>query len=706
MHSDEREISCYSTQQLLNYAKKKNISSITEGIDIPFEILNNPQEWTYAHIWTRMAQNIEIALGGKEGVLIDVLREIWLKETNILYPLMLRIAPIGLIIKSLTSSTNKYSSKNMLLELKPIGKNKYSFTVRRTKPGHFSRQMCDFNKGAALAVFTSKGYKNVTINEHTCIARDGAPECRYTLSMTPPRSFAAKIFSGLKVLFRDRNTIIQHLEDNHAKLQQQYQEILSMRDFYSHIMDSMGEAIIWMKPDGTVNFINHAFCHLVGYKEEMILLKPFKTFFNNASSTLTFEKLCSKCQQHPHTPFETEIQYQPHEGIARSGQTTIKWVSNEHRSSGFLISIRDITETRRIERQLSAAENRYRSLYENSPAIIIAINMQGFFLYANPVMTEQSGYSEEELKTMHFKQLIAPQANYNVDYLIENLLNNPTKLQEVHFKTKNGEWKCIALNTYHIYETDGNTLAGIAGIGIDLTETKHLNEQLIKSQRMELLGQLASGMAHDFGNILTSISGFSKLIAGKSEDEKIVHYAESIGRSGKRAHNLIKNLLAFSRDDNRQSEVFDLVVIAEEVKDMLYGAVPKMINIKGVWPAEPCYISGDPGKIHQCILNLCINARDAIGMTPGQIIIKVLKNDDLIQVKVEDTGSGIPPNIIEKIFDPFFSTKPKKSGTGLGLSVVYGIIKSHGGDINVLSHPGEGTTFTITFPPSDGKPDA
>ncbi|MBN1575992.1 MAG: PAS domain S-box protein [Chitinispirillaceae bacterium] len=480
-----------------------------------------------------------------------------------------------------------------------------------------------------------------------------------------------------------------------------------MRDFYSHIMDSMGEGIIWLNAEGSIEFTNKAFCRFIELTEKEILGKRFESFFSETSIVGTYTKLYTNCRRQPLVPFETELIYHSKKDEKRSGQTTIIWVADEHRSPGYLISIRDITETRKIEGQLSVAENRYRSLYENSPAIIVALDMNGRILYANPAMAEQSGYSEEELLKMHFKELIAPQAEYDVDYLIKNLLELPTRLQEVHFKTKDGVWKCIALNTYHIHDSDG-TLAGIAGIGIDVTETKRLNEQLIKSQRMDLLGQLAGGMAHDFGNMLTSINGFSRLIAGKSTDEKIKSYAESIERSGLRAHDLVKSLLAFSRGDSRQSVIFDIIGIAREVKEMMYGAVPKTITLAADFPAEPYFILGDPGKIHQSIVNLCINARDAVGSRQGTVTLRVKKageNNDLIHVQVEDTGCGIPLDIIEKIFDPFFSTKKKKEGTGLGLSVVYGIMKSHKGEIYVESHPGEGTIFTLEFPSAPSKSD-
>jgi PAS domain S-box-containing protein len=706
MNHDEKEISCYTTHLLLNYARKKNLQHILDNIDVAPNILDNPREWTYAEVWTTMAQNIENELGGTNDIMTNVIQEILLQETNIFFPLLLRLVPFSMLVNSVAKFTHNYSHKNLSVVIQSIEKNQWSYTVKQIKPVHFSSQMCDFNKGAAIAFLKLKGFKDIKVNEVTCMARNNASECKYIVDGTPPKSLTAKAKNILFFMLRDRNAIVQHIEENQKTLQTQYQEILSIRDFYSHIMKNMNEAILWLDPEGIITFTNTAFCSLTGRTVSEITGNRFEQFLNDDSLSATFKLLCNDAMQKPLTPFETEFSFSTPHGEKRIGHTTILWIPGEHYHPGHLISIRDITEKRIIERQLSVAENRYRSLYENSPAIIVAIGLDGKFLYANPAMTEQSGYAEDELKNMHIKDLIAPKADYETDSLINNLLTYPTRLQEVHFKTKNGAWKCLAINTYHIKDDDG-TFAGIAGIGIDITETKRLNEQIIKTQRMDLLGQLAGGLAHDFGNILTSINGFGRLISLKSTDEKISKYAGSIERAGQRAYDLVKSLLAFSRNDEAQFVIFNASDIVTEAGDMIISAISPLISVKTELPDIPLKIHGDPGKVHQCILNLCMNARDAIGDKHGVITLRLQKSNDsknTTQIQVEDTGSGIPPDIIDKIFDPFFSTKAKKSGTGLGLSVVYGIMKSHGGDIIVDSRPGEGTIFTLGFPPLPSLP--
>jgi PAS domain S-box-containing protein len=313
-------------------------------------------------------------------------------------------------------------------------------------------------------------------------------------------------------------------------------------------------------------------------------------------------------------------------------------------------------------------------------------------------MRKQSGYTEQELLGMHFGNLVAPNAEFDVNRLFTRLVSAESNLQETHYRTKKGEWKSVALNTYPIYD-DNEQVAGIAAIGIDITETKRLNEILIHTQRMDTLGKMASGLAHDFKNVLTIVNGYARLIADKAEDSKLTTWAEAILVAGERATTLTKNLLTFGKGEVVEQKEFVINDLIREVEQMLPPILKSGVMLDVVLPEQACNVLGDSGKIHQCILNLCINARDAMaGRQNSKISIKLTTKSGKHLIAVQDNGTGIPPDIIDKIFDPFFSTKKKGDGTGLGLSVVYGIVKSHNGEIIVNSRPGEGATFTISLP--------
>jgi two-component system cell cycle sensor histidine kinase/response regulator CckA len=219
---------------------------------------------------------------------------------------------------------------------------------------------------------------------------------------------------------------------------------------------------------------------------------------------------------------------------------------------------------------------------------------------------------------------------------------------------------------------------------------------------MDLLGQMAGGLAHDFKNLLAVISGYGKLISEISTEPKIQEFANNILLANDRAFSLTKNLLTFSRGETVKNEPFVINEVVEEVKKLLPAILGRKIRLMVEVTDKRFTVKGDSGKIHQCLLNLFINSRDAMAQNEdgGTVVIRLQHDTNplWVLIEVEDTGPGIPPDIISRIFDPFFTTKKKGEGTGLGLSVVYGIVKTHGGDILVDSRPGEGATFTIRLP--------
>lgn len=697
-----KDVSCYSSAVLIQYSRTLGIPAqkLFKGIEPYQSVLQNPLEWIESSVWNKLTLNIEACFPDNPNIMFDAGLEITQKQITNFQMLFLKIAPLKMIAANIPKHMKNNICKNIDMYAQSITSGGLELKTTPINKDNYSSQICDFNKGCSLATVISKGYKNARLEEVQCAARSQVHSCIYKITWDPENGISEKIKNFFFFWFRDQRAIIQHMEDSHRRLERQYEEILGMRDFYSHIMTSMTEAILWIDEHGSISYANRAFLDLAGIPEDTIINKMLLDFIAPLYAQSLNDAL-KKCSTEPMSPTTVEIVYESKHSGDRIGQTSIIWVPGDFRPAGYLVSIKDITETKKIQRLLFLAEDRYRSLYENSPAIIIGFDLNGRFIYANPAMVEQSGYSEEELKTMTVADLVAPNAELSEERIIARVLSESTRLQEVHFKNKANEWKSIALNTYHIFDTN-HTLAGVAGIAVDITETKRLNEQLIKTQRMELLGQLAGGLAHDFNNILFSINGYSQIIIKTSTEEQIKKYAETIETAGARASSLIKNLLSFSRGgDTEKSEKFDVCDVVKEVKAMMFGVVPKVISVEIDIPETPRYVLGDSGKIHQCVMNLCMNAKDALGIHRGFIKISVVdvpEKTGYVHIVVADSGSGIPPDIIEKIFDPFFTTKKKKEGTGLGLSVVYGIVNAHKGTIHVDSHPGEGTIFRIELP--------
>jgi two-component system, cell cycle sensor histidine kinase and response regulator CckA len=702
MSVPDRDISCYTTSLIASYAVAKGIleRQLFDGLQDFKDQLCNPLEWIDGKIVVRFFDNYVKSCGGGNRILEQTGIDISVNQMSHFQLMFLRIAPLSLICKTLKSHTENNVSKSFTFNLVLKGKGLAQLKTKRSDPAKYSKAICFYNKGCAIGLLRLRGLKNIQVKETCCAAESESDSCIWDISWDHSPALLQTVRNFFHVWFSSQKSIITHMEQNHKRLKEQYQEILSMRDFYSHIMENMGEAVVWLDKDGSINFTNNSFLSLIGSKKEETHGKLFSDYLLNSQCVDEYLKVMVNAYAHPLVPQNGEFLFTCGDGGKKFGQTSIIWVPGEHRDPGYLITIRDVTDKKLIEQQLYVEKDKHRALYENSPALIIGLDVNGKFIYANPAMVEQCGYSEEELKSMTFKQLVAPEAHGSVDGLIDRLLNQPTRLQEVHFKTKAGEWKSIALSTYQIFDAE-KTLAGIAGVGVDVTETKRLNEQLIRSQRMQLLGQMAGEMSHDFKNLLVSISGYSSLILQGTKEQKVLNYAGTIEQVCLRASDLLKNLLAFSRGGVSTVQKFDVNEIIREIAKLMNGIVPESITIAIDTPETPLYILGDPGKIHQCVLNLCVNANDAMSDREGSITIRAKKAEgksDYVWIQVDDTGCGILPDIIDKIFDPFFTTKKKTGGTGLGLSVVYGIVTAHKGEVLVDSRPGEGTTFTLELP--------
>jgi len=253
----------------------------------------------------------------------------------------------------------------------------------------------------------------------------------------------------------------------------------------------------------------------------------------------------------------------------------------------------------------------------------------------------------------------------------------------------------------------------------DITERKKEQEQLRQAQKMEAIGTLAGGIAHDFNNILSSIYGYTEIALDDARDnQRISNSLAHVMKAAERARELVLQILTFSRKKEEEKKPLRIAPVIIEAVKLLRAAIPATIEIRANIDKNTGTILGDPTQIHQVIMNLCTNANHAMQEKGGVLAIELkpvslttgdvsavpgLRLGPFIKLTVSDTGSGIDPAIIDRIFDPFFTTKELGRGTGMGLSVVHGIVKSHEGAITVASKPGRGSTFTVLLPRIDEK---
>jgi PAS domain S-box-containing protein len=394
---------------------------------------------------------------------------------------------------------------------------------------------------------------------------------------------------------------------------------------------------------------------------------------------------------------------------------------SEGRVTGALLTARDITDLRRTEEALRESEERYRLLVESASETVLLRRGDGIIVYANPAALELlHATKREELVGRNYLDFVHP------DGREESVRRIRRSLAEGWVAPRR-EHRLVALDG-QVIDVESTGLALIyrgqrhlLGVFHDITERKKgekekvaLQEQLQHAQKMEAIGTLAGGIAHDFNNILTAILGYAELASfNMPEDSDAQNNIQQALKAARRAKDLVKQILAFSRQGQQERKPLDIRPIVKEGIKFLRASLPSTIEIRQSIEGELGVIEADPTQIHQVLMNLCTNASHAMRERGGILEVSLTKFDLLpglsspypamgpgpyLKLRVKDTGSGIPAEVLPKIFDPYFTTKEVGEGTGLGLAVVHGIIKSYKGGITVSSEPGKGTTFEIYIP--------
>ncbi len=414
-------------------------------------------------------------------------------------------------------------------------------------------------------------------------------------------------------------------------------------------------------------------------------------------------------------PFRSEYRL-----IARDGH--IVWVRDEgtvvRDESGHPCFIRgfmfDISELMQTKEAIQKSEAKFQTIFEGMAVGIALVNTGGRVMESNQALQKMLGYRGEELYGKVLNEFAHPEdASQNLDLHKKLIAGEKEHYQiEKRYIRKDGEVVWVRLNVSlatGLREVSPYTIHMIE----DITAWKQLETQFLQSQKMETVGQLAGGIAHDLNNLFTILSGYSQLsLLEISEDHPLRGNLEEIRRTTGRAAELTQRLLAFSRRQVMDMKVLDLNQLLKGLEKMLGRIIREDIELITRLAGDLGEVKTDPGQIEQAILNLVVNARDA--MPDGGKLIIETHNVDLdetyarshfnvipgryILLSVTDTGCGISPEVKERIFDPFFTTKGKGRGTGLGLSMVYGIVKQSGGYIWVYSEINQGTTFKIYLP--------
>ncbi len=523
------------------------------------------------------------------------------------------------------------------------------------------------------------------------------------------RDLTVKCKSGERKIVRIRSVamgdgkILQTYEDITEK--RKAEEILEERERrFRTLIENATDIISMFDKEGKVIYISPSVERILGYRNEDVIGQSIFDYLHPEEIKVAkknFEKIASASIISK--PLRFRVRHK--NGSWRYLEGVFNNLIKEPNINAILMNARDITS-------IVLAEEKYRTLFEESKDGIYITDPAGRILDMNPAGVEMFGFSsKDELLKVNMNELyFDPNGREKYKEAIER--DGYVKDFEIVLKKKNGE-KIIILDTGTVVRDEKGNIVAYRGIMRDVTEYKKLEQQLLQAQKMDAIGNLAGGIAHDFNNMLQVILGFTDLAISKSSSsDPITNDLIKIKKTAERAAELVQKLLAFSRKQILEKRNVNMNDLINEHIEMLRRIVPENIELFVSAEAKKSTILADPAGIEQVIMNIVLNARDAMPdggkiwiETKNEIVEgplsleeETLKPGEYFTVSIKDTGIGMDEATISRIFEPFFSTKGKDKGVGLGLSVAWGIIKQHNGNIEVYSSPGKGSTFKIYLP--------
>jgi len=515
----------------------------------------------------------------------------------------------------------------------------------------------------------------------------------------------ARLYDELKQKNEELKKWTANIED---RIDAGTKKILEKEAQYHALFDNISNGIIVHSKDGTIVEINNAACDLFGIKKKRIL--------NTKIESLTIDQEYKKQEEY----FNKIMKNEPAESIetillkSDNSKFNAELKSNVVKFRGqdvIQTFINDITKKKELETNLRDSREKYRILIESS-ILGIYIVQKGFIEFTNEMFRIISGYTENELREIEFFDLIDAEDRSKIVSQHERLEKGESTSfrDEIRLIRKDKKRYWCELHISNIIVNQKNAVFGYM---VDISERKNLELQLLETQKLKSLGTLAGGIAHDFNNLLGGILGYSSLLLSDiADDHPFYNDIQAIAETAKRGAELSNRILAFARGGKYQVTKININNLINDVVAILSHSLDKSVIIetnleKNIWP-----VYGDSRQIHQAIHNICLNARDVmpeggkltitsknitIHKSHKEVISNVVKGD-YVKIIIEDTGPGMDKKTKLKIFEPFFTTKPQGEGTGLGMSMVYGIVKNHKGYIKVESEVGKGTKIIIFLP--------
>jgi len=479
---------------------------------------------------------------------------------------------------------------------------------------------------------------------------------------------------------------------------------------HSQAMESAADGISILDAQGGHVYANSAFARMMGFESARAMMgKSWREIYDHRDVALLHDQVRESLAQSGKWSGQISIRRQDNNRIP------IEMTITAMAQGGTVCVARDITRRLAAERARAETETKYRTLIEQVAAVsyIAELGVHGMWLYVSPQVETIFGYTPDEWLSQSDQWIrFIPAEDHPIIHAAEEACVSARRFQaEYRITRKDGQIIWVSDTAVVVPGSDNHPL--MEGIIVDITERKALENQLQQARRMEAVGRLAGGIAHDFNNLLTIIKGYVEMATNRSGAQpELRSDLQHIGDASERAGTLVRQLLAFSRKQVLKPKILDLNGIVLNLDKLLRRLLAETVEMKTIASRDVGAVKADPSQIEQVIMNLVVNARDAMP-NGGRILIET-SNVDLddtyaqdhatvrpgryVMLAVTDTGIGMTSDTVAHIFEPFYTTKESGRGTGLGLSTVYGIVKQSGGYIWVYSEPGKGTTFKVYLP--------
>jgi PAS domain S-box-containing protein len=542
--------------------------------------------------------------------------------------------------------------------------------------------------------------------------------CELELRVEERRAELLKTNEQLKQQIEGRKRIEEALQESEEK--------------YRTVVENSKEGIAILQDDKIV-YVNPRIERLSSFSKNDIFSRDFLSFFHPDDRKTASRRYLQIKNGKKFSEF--------HDYKVFDKKGNIRWVTVNSTDIKYkdkpaiLVFLTEITERKQAEEALRESEQLYRLLAENVHDIIWTLDMDMNLTYVSPSVERMRGYSVDEVRDQSIEEIFTPDSceliagilleEFALEQSQEKSDPNRSRTFEVEQFCKDGSTLWSEIRASFLRNKDGKPIA-MLGITRDISERKKAEEekrkleaQLQQSQKMQAIGTLAGGIAHEFNNILWMITGNTELALGDIPEGSPAQYSlELVEKACRRAKDLVRQILSFSRQIEQDRKLLKISPIIKEALKLLRSSIPATIEIRQNIQTESDTILADPTQIHQVLMNLCTNSAHAMREKGGVLEVtlespEVSKGEaaeypDLdpgkyIKLTVSDTGHGMEPSVLDQIFDPFFTTKQVGEGTGMGLAVVHGIVRSHGGAVTVHSEQGKGATFHVFFPFVEGE---